>query len=148
MSKLTIATTKTPRGVNPPNPLDPPLLRYTLKTLFFLTIIVSCKKPLDSTSCCAHEAEIYCKMCHKREFGPKGYGFAGGAAGLSTESAFNKKSQKTSPPRTEAHPAHIPVPSGGENRERCPRCAKNVYQAEEVKANGRSWHRLCFKCGK
>jgi hypothetical protein len=28
----------------------------------------------------------------------------------------------------------------------CPRCAKEVYQAEEVKAVGRLWHQLCFKC--
>lgn len=111
---------------------------------------VSCKKPLDSTNCCAHEEEIYCKMCHKREFGPKGYGFAGGAAGLSTDSASGKRSTKTSPPRSAVftHPAHIPASNGTDRqgRDYCPRCDKRVYQAEEVKANGRSWHRLCFKC--
>jgi len=26
-----------------------------------------------------HDQELYCKTCHGRRFGPKGYGFAGGA---------------------------------------------------------------------
>lgn len=31
--------------------------------------------------------------------------------------------------------------------ERCPRCENMVYFAEEVKALGKKWHKLCFKCG-
>lgn len=46
-----------------------------------------CKKSLDSTNANGHEGEVYCTMCHRREFGPKGYGFAGGAAGLSTNTS-------------------------------------------------------------
>lgn len=34
-----------------------------------------CQKFLDSTNCSEHEAELYCKMCHGRKYGPKGYGF-------------------------------------------------------------------------
>ena len=30
----------------------------------------------------------------------------------------------------------------------CPRCDKNVYFAEEKQALGKSWHKLCFVCGK
>ena len=30
----------------------------------------------------------------------------------------------------------------------CPRCSKNVYFAEEKQALGKSWHKLCFVCGK
>ncbi|XP_059079203.1 cysteine and glycine-rich protein 1-like isoform X2 [Tigriopus californicus] len=30
----------------------------------------------------------------------------------------------------------------------CPRCSKNVYFAEEKQAIGKSWHKLCFVCGK
>lgn len=31
--------------------------------------------------------------------------------------------------------------------ERCPRCSNMVYFAEEIKALGKKWHKLCFKCG-
>ncbi|XP_025406409.1 muscle LIM protein 1 isoform X2 [Sipha flava] len=45
-----------------------------------------CGKFLDSTNCAEHEKEIYCKNCHGRKYGPKGYGFGGGAGCLSTDS--------------------------------------------------------------
>jgi len=44
-----------------------------------------CKKSLDSHTVAEHEGEVYCKSCHGKKFGPKGYGFGGGAAGLSTD---------------------------------------------------------------
>ena len=44
-----------------------------------------CNKLLDSYSCTNHEDEIYCKACYGKKFGPKGYGFAGGAGGLSMD---------------------------------------------------------------
>ena len=44
-----------------------------------------CKKSLDSTNCNSHDDEVFCNTCHRREFGPKGYGFANGAAGLSSD---------------------------------------------------------------
>ncbi|VIO90627.1 Uncharacterized protein BM_BM5540 [Brugia malayi] len=34
-----------------------------------------CNKLLDSTNVAPHEAELYCKQCHGRKFGPKGVGF-------------------------------------------------------------------------
>ncbi len=44
----------------------------------------NCSKKVEPGSCSDHEAEIYCKPCYGRKFGPKGYGFAGGSgAGLS-----------------------------------------------------------------
>ena len=48
---------------------------------------VICKKGLDSTNANGHEGEIFCNVCHRREFGPRGYGYAGGASGLSTETS-------------------------------------------------------------
>ena len=30
----------------------------------------------------------------------------------------------------------------------CPRCQKNVYFAEEKQALGKSFHKMCFACGK
>lgn len=37
-----------------------------------------CSKLLDSTNCTEHEGELYCKNCHGRKYGPKGYGSGGG----------------------------------------------------------------------
>lgn len=45
-----------------------------------------CGKFLDSTNCAEHEAELYCKNCHGRKYGPKGYGFGGGAGCMSMDS--------------------------------------------------------------
>lgn len=44
-----------------------------------------CGKMLDSTNVTEHEAELYCKNCHARKYGPKGYGFGGGAGCLSMD---------------------------------------------------------------
>lgn len=44
-----------------------------------------CQKFLDSTNCTEHEAELFCKNCHGRKYGPKGYGFGGGAGALSMD---------------------------------------------------------------
>ena len=49
-------------------------------------VVATCRKSLDSTNCNEHDGDVYCASCHRRQFGPRGYGFAGGAAGLSTES--------------------------------------------------------------
>ena len=34
-----------------------------------------------------HEGELFCKGCYGKNFGPKGYGFGGGAGVLSMEGA-------------------------------------------------------------
>ncbi|XP_073245866.1 cysteine and glycine-rich protein 1-like [Porites lutea] len=41
-----------------------------------------CKKKLDSTNCSDNNGEIYCKTCHGKNFGTKGYGYGGGAGAL------------------------------------------------------------------
>merc|ERR1712218_175370 len=46
-----------------------------------------CKKMLEAGSEREHDNEVYCKTCHGRNFGPKGYGYGGGAGTLSMESA-------------------------------------------------------------
>ena len=53
----------------------------------FCAILLSgvCNKMLDSTTCAEHDGKVYCKNCHGKKFGPKGYGFGGGAGALSTE---------------------------------------------------------------
>uniref|UniRef100_A0A914UWZ5 Cytochrome c n=1 Tax=Plectus sambesii TaxID=2011161 RepID=A0A914UWZ5_9BILA len=44
-----------------------------------------CNKLLDSTSVAEHGAELYCKQCHGRKYGPKGVGYGLGAGALSTD---------------------------------------------------------------
>ena len=50
-------------------------------------VIISgiCNKLLDSTTCAEHDGMMFCKGCHGKRFGPKGYGFGQGAGALSTE---------------------------------------------------------------
>ncbi|XP_057290437.1 cysteine and glycine-rich protein 1-like [Hydractinia symbiolongicarpus] len=42
----------------------------------------TCNKKLDSTTCQENSGEIYCAACYGKSFGPKGYGFGGGAGAL------------------------------------------------------------------
>ena len=107
-----------------------------------------CKKSLDSTNCNGHEGEIFCTACHRRQFGPRGYGFAGGAAGLSTESSYHnvrpvQQIQAQTVPQTIPSGQQAVDPNG---RDCCPKCDKKVFFAEEVLALKRKFHRLCFKC--
>jgi len=46
----------------------------------------TCHKGLDSTTLTEKDGEIYCKSCYGKHFGPKGYGYGGGAGVLSTDS--------------------------------------------------------------
>jgi len=44
-----------------------------------------CNTALNSNNVAPHEAEIYCKKCHVRKFGPKGVGFGIGAGALAAD---------------------------------------------------------------
>ncbi len=44
-----------------------------------------CHKMLDSTIVAEHQGEVFCKTCYARKFGPKGYGFGGGAGCLNVD---------------------------------------------------------------
>ncbi|XP_070504932.1 muscle LIM protein Mlp84B-like [Chironomus tepperi] len=101
-----------------------------------------CGKFLDSTNCAEHEAELYCKNCHGRKYGPKGYGFGGGAGCLSMDQGdqFKNTEAEIFKPR-EPKPV-VQAPEG----EGCPRCGGFVYAAEQMLARGRSYHKECFKC--
>lgn len=52
-----------------------------------------CNKALDSTNCTEHEKELFCKNCHARKYGPKGYGFGGGAGCLSMDTGAHLTSE-------------------------------------------------------
>ncbi|XP_003385691.1 PREDICTED: cysteine and glycine-rich protein 1-like [Amphimedon queenslandica] len=41
-----------------------------------------CNKKLESTTVTDNEGEIYCKGCYGAKFGPKGFGYGGGAGAL------------------------------------------------------------------
>jgi len=45
-----------------------------------------CNKLLDSMTVAEHQAELYCKTCHGRKYGPKGVGFGIGAGALTMDS--------------------------------------------------------------
>lgn len=49
---------------------------------------------LDSTNCTEHDKELFCKNCHGRKYGPKGYGFGGGAGALSMDSGAQFANQQ------------------------------------------------------
>ncbi|KAI7794620.1 cysteine and glycine-rich protein 1, partial [Triplophysa rosa] len=109
-----------------------------------------CRKNLDSTTVATHENEIYCKACYGKKYGPKGYGYGGGAGTLSMDKG---ESLGIKPQDTQQHqPTNNPNTSkfaqklGGSDV--CPRCSKAVYAAEKVIGAGNAWHRECFRCAK
>ncbi|XP_051169405.1 muscle LIM protein Mlp84B-like isoform X4 [Leptopilina boulardi] len=93
-----------------------------------------CSKLLDSTNCSEHEGELFCKNCHGRKFGPKGYGFGGGAGCLSMDQGEHLKSsdERISNAVMESR-AIAKAPEG----QGCPRCGGYVYAAEQMLARGR-----------
>uniref|UniRef100_A0A4Y0AMQ5 LIM zinc-binding domain-containing protein n=1 Tax=Anopheles funestus TaxID=62324 RepID=A0A4Y0AMQ5_ANOFN len=100
-----------------------------------------CGKMLDSTNCAEHENELYCKNCHGRKYGPKGYGFGGGAGCLSMDTGAQFQGEGTN-----GHFEPKPMSKAPEG-EGCPRCGGFVYMAEQMLARGRAYHKGCFKCG-
>lgn len=51
----------------------------------FCFSIANCRKQLDSTNATEHDDELFCKSCYGKKFGPKGYGYGGGAGVLSMD---------------------------------------------------------------
>ncbi|XP_069680622.1 muscle LIM protein Mlp84B isoform X4 [Periplaneta americana] len=103
-----------------------------------------CNKLLDSTNCSEHEGELFCKVCHARKYGPKGYGFGGGAGCLSMDQGEHlTKESESEVNHAMAEPKAIAKAPEGEG---CPRCGGYVYAAEQMLARGRGWHKGCFRC--
>ncbi|KAF3420466.1 hypothetical protein E2986_14086 [Frieseomelitta varia] len=94
-----------------------------------------CGKLLDSTNCTEHEGELFCKVCHGRKFGPKGYGFGGGAGTLSMDQGEHlKSSELTISNATSAKPVN-----GLWTRRFIAMVLIARYIVEQ-------WHKECFKC--
>ena len=51
----------------------------------FFSFSGNCKKLLDSGNITEHDGEMFCTSCYRKFFGPKGYGFGGGAGTLSMD---------------------------------------------------------------
>lgn len=108
----------------------------------------SCSKALDSTTLCQHEEDIFCKACYGRLYGPKGYGYAGGAAGLSVDNGkADEICRQNVSHYTQAQVASVMI-NGGESgsNEVCARCGGAVYFAERAAGMGKVYHKMCFKC--
>ncbi|XP_072237799.1 cysteine and glycine-rich protein 1b isoform X2 [Leuresthes tenuis] len=109
-----------------------------------------CKKNLDSTTVAVHVDEIYCKSCYGKKYGPKGYGFGGGAGTLSmdTGEGLGIKPEVQAAHRPTNNPNASKLAQKAAGSEVCPRCGKTVYAAEKVIGGGNSWHKGCFRCAK
>jgi len=96
-----------------------------------------CKKGLDSTTQRDREGEIYCASCYGKQFGPKGYGFGGGAGVLnntgvgssgavaplvSSEGPTARRFDSSTPSYTT--PSATPTPSSAPKA--CPECGTSV----------------------
>ncbi|KAI9558038.1 hypothetical protein GHT06_014791 [Daphnia sinensis] len=123
----------------------------------------NCKKMLDSTNATEHDDELFCRSCYGKKFGPKGYGYGGGGAGvLSMDDGtgyINGPPTSNIPQLAQAHVAPL-LANGGTNVRQtngngyskfgskidCRRCGKVVFMAEKMMGGGSCWHKSCFTC--
>jgi len=136
-------------------------------------VCANCKKLLDSGSISEHDGEMFCNSCYRKNFGPKGYGFGGGAGCLSmddgkgyttntkhvdhqaeayvaprrvmAEANGNSIAETNGAPKVVPAPRKTTAPKWG-GAEVCPRCEKCVYLAELMRGAGKAWHKGCFTC--
>ncbi|TSM36110.1 Troponin T, cardiac muscle [Bagarius yarrelli] len=101
---------------------------------------VACRKNLDSTTVAVHVDEIYCKSCYGKKYGPKGYGYGGGAGTLSMDSGegLGIKPVEHAPHQPTNNPNASKFAQKLGSSDVCPRCGKSVYAAEKVVGAGNS----------
>uniref|UniRef100_A0A8C2DF51 Cysteine and glycine-rich protein 1 n=1 Tax=Cyprinus carpio TaxID=7962 RepID=A0A8C2DF51_CYPCA len=105
--------------------------------------ILDCHKGLDSTTVAA---QIYCKSCYCKKYGPKGYGHGQGAGALSSDPINNEEPQPKVPRLASANSNPNKFAKKFGSTDRCPHCSKVVYAAEKVMGAGKPWHKTCFRC--
>ena len=66
--------------------------QYFHKLCFKCTL---CNKLLETNILTEHQGDLFCRSCYGKKFGPKGYGFGGGAGILSSEPASTPLSNST-----------------------------------------------------
>uniref|UniRef100_A0A8C3LPV3 Cysteine and glycine-rich protein 2 n=3 Tax=Neognathae TaxID=8825 RepID=A0A8C3LPV3_CHRPC len=112
---------------------------------------VVCRKNLDSTTVAIHDAEVYCKSCYGKKYGPKGYGYGQGAGTLNMDRGERlgiKPESTPSPHRPTTNPNTSKFAQKFGGAEKCSRCGDSVYAAEKVIGAGKPWHKNCFRCAK
>ena len=60
----------------------------------------ACNKGLDSFTLTIHNENLFCKSCYGKNFGPSGYGFGGGGAGLMASEKTGPYVPKSAPQKT------------------------------------------------
>jgi cysteine/glycine-rich protein len=111
-----------------------------------------CKKVLTLHNYVDHAGDPYCKACHGRLFGPKGFHAGISATGISTQVVGEEPVSARVPEKVEGSSAPSTA-SGGRlsfltsSAPKCTVCDKSVFAAEKVVAIDRTWHKTCFACG-
>ncbi|PVD34111.1 hypothetical protein C0Q70_05374 [Pomacea canaliculata] len=79
----------------------------------------------------------------RRKYGPKGYGFGGGAGALGMD-----KGERFGNVECEMDPGSRWLVRGASSSTgpKCPRCGKTVYDAERAIGSTVPWHKSCFNC--
>jgi cysteine/glycine-rich protein len=134
-----------------------------------------CKKKLTLDSYTEHQGEPYCRTCHSKNFGPRGYmggaggvavhsyegdaGVAGAAEGVANLHVAGHHDAGAGAHGADVHAAvaahnttHAAGTGGaakhfGTPAPKCEICEKSVFKMEEVVALGHTFHKDCFKCG-
>ncbi|NXN63958.1 CSRP2 protein, partial [Himantopus himantopus] len=105
----------------------------------------------SNTTVAIHDAEVYCKSCYGKKYGPKGYGYGQGAGTLNMDRGERlgiKPESTPSPHRPTTNPNTSKFAQKFGGAEKCSRCGDSVYAAEKVIGAGKPWHKNCFRCAK
>jgi len=93
-------------------------------------LCASCHTGLDSTTLAENKGEIYCKACHVKNFGPKGYGYGGGA-GVLTMTGVDKDASGGQPVEAKRGPFCPQCGAGAQQGKFCSECGATVDAASK-----------------